>query len=96
MPYVEGKIGKYQCGFYSGRSMTDEIFTLRQILERCKEFNIATHHLFIAYKSAYVSININELYKAMEILNTPSKLIRFVKLTKQDVQTCVRIQLDLT
>jgi sorting nexin-29 len=74
----------------------DQIFTLRQILEKCKELNIATHHLFIDYKAAYDSINRNELYKTVETLNMPSKLITLVKLTMKDTQNCVRIQSDLS
>jgi hypothetical protein len=29
---------------------------LRQILEKCNEFNITTHHLFIDFKAAYDAI----------------------------------------
>jgi hypothetical protein len=36
----------YQAGFQSGKSTTDQLFALRQILEKCNEFNITTHHLF--------------------------------------------------
>jgi sorting nexin-29 len=46
------------------------------------------------YKSAHDSINRNELYKAMEILRIPSKLIRLVKLTMRDTQNWVRNQSD--
>jgi hypothetical protein len=30
----------YQDGFQSGKSKTDQLFALRQILEKCNEFNI--------------------------------------------------------
>jgi hypothetical protein len=36
-----------QAGFQSGKSLTDQLFALRHILEKCNEFNITTHHLFI-------------------------------------------------
>jgi hypothetical protein len=52
----------YQAGFQSGKSTTDQLFALRQILEKCNEFNITTHHLFIEFKAAYDTIIRNEVY----------------------------------
>jgi hypothetical protein len=46
----------YQARFQSGKSTTDQLFALGQILEKCYEFNITTHHLFIDFKAAYDTI----------------------------------------
>jgi hypothetical protein len=40
-------------GFQSGKSTTDQLFTLRRILEKSNEFNITTDHLFIDFKAPY-------------------------------------------
>jgi hypothetical protein len=58
---VEGIIGDYQCGFHQGRSTNDQIFTIHQVLEKCNEFQIETHHLFIDFRSAYDSIDRDSL-----------------------------------
>ena len=53
MPYVETTIGDYQSGYHQERSTVDQIFTVRQILEKCSEHGKDTHHLFIDCKAAY-------------------------------------------
>ena len=72
-PFAENIIGNYQCGFRKNRSTTNQIFTLRQVLEKTKEFVIETHRLFVDFKSAYGAINRGQLYNAISGLNVPSK-----------------------
>ena len=73
-----------------------QIFTLRQILEKTKEFGIETHHLFIEFKSAYDIIRREQLYNAMSEFNIPNKLIRLTRMTMEDTKSRVRIQSDLS
>jgi len=68
-PFAENIIGNYQCGFRKNRSTTNQIFMLRQILEKTKEFGIETQHLFIDLKSAYDTIKRDQLYNAMSEFN---------------------------
>ena len=50
-PFAENIIGNYQgCGFWKNKSTTNQIFRLRQILGKTKEFGIETHHF--KFKSA--------------------------------------------
>jgi hypothetical protein len=51
-PYVNEIIVEYQCGFRRNRSSTDQIFYIRQILEKKWEFNGTVHQLFIDFKKA--------------------------------------------
>ncbi|WP_333764848.1 RNA-directed DNA polymerase, partial [Streptomyces sp. IBSBF 2390] len=80
-PYLHNIIGDYQCGFRPGKSTTDQIFTLRQILEKTREFQIDTHHLFIDFKQAYDCIIRDELYSAMMELGIPKRLILLCQMT---------------
>jgi hypothetical protein len=75
MSYVETTIGDYRCGYRREWSTVDQIFTVRQILEKCSEHGKDIHHLFIDYKVAYDSIDRCSLYTAMGELNTLQKLI---------------------
>jgi hypothetical protein len=53
IPYADEIIGDHQCGFRRNRSMTDQIFYIRQILEKKWEYNSTAHRLFIDFKKAY-------------------------------------------
>jgi sorting nexin-29 len=90
--FVEGTIGDYQCGFRQGRSTNDQIFTIRQILEKHNEFQIETHHLFIDFRSHYDSIERNKLFMAMEEMHIPRKLIALVRATMRNIQYQIKIQ----
>jgi hypothetical protein len=49
-PYVNEIIGDHQCSFCSNRSTTDQIFYIRQILEKKWEDNRMVHQLLTSRK----------------------------------------------
>jgi hypothetical protein len=77
--HANAAVQHYQAGFQSGKSTTDQLFALRQILKKCNEFNITTHHLFIDFQAAYDTIIRIEIYVGMSELSFPAKLIRLTK-----------------
>ena len=91
-PYAEEVLGEYQCGFRPNRSTINQIFNLRQILEKTTEFGIDTYHLFIDFKAAYDSILRGKLYQAMNQMKVPKKLIDITKMTMSKVVCAVKIQ----
>jgi len=95
-PFAENIIGNYQCVFRKNRSKTNQIFALRQILEKTNEFGIETRHLFIDFNSAYDTIKRDQLYDAMSEFNIPNKLIRLTRMTMENTKGQVRIQSDLS
>ena len=90
-PLVNRFVGSYQAGFTDGRSTTDQIFTVRQILQKCREYQIPTHHLFIDFKAAYDSIDRVQLWQIMHEYSFPSKLIKLIQATMNGVRSSVRI-----
>lgn len=90
-PYLNDIIGSYQCGFRPGKSTTDQIFTLRRLLEKTLEFQIDTHHLFIDFKQAYDSIERSSLFTSMRTFGIPSKLNRLCWLTLANTDSVVKI-----
>jgi CxxC motif-containing protein len=73
LPYLETTIVDYQCGYRGERYTVDQIFTVRQILEKYGQRGKDTHHLFIDFKASYDSIDRRSLYAAMEEMNIQKK-----------------------
>ncbi|GFW89824.1 reverse transcriptase domain-containing protein [Trichonephila clavipes] len=79
-PYTDKVIGNYQC-VRPQRSTIDQIHTLRQILEKTKEYNIKTFNLFVDFKAAYDSINRDKMIEPMTEFKIPKKLVNLTKAT---------------
>jgi sorting nexin-29 len=67
-------VRKYQCGFISGKSTSDQIFNLRQIMGKTSEYGIKTYDLFIDFKAAYNFINRQSPYLAMRDMGILDKI----------------------
>jgi hypothetical protein len=79
-PYVNEDVGNHQCGFRRNRSTTDQIFYIRQILEKKLEYNGTVHQLFIDFKKAYNSFKTEVLYNIQLEFGIPKKLVRLIKM----------------
>jgi hypothetical protein len=89
-PYADEIIGDHHCGFRRNRSTTDQIFCIRQILEKKWEYNGTVHHLFIDFKKAYDSVRREVLYKIL-IGFGPRKLVRLIKMCLNETFSKIRI-----
>jgi hypothetical protein len=95
-PNAENILGKYQGGFRAGRSTTDQLYTVKEILEKCWEININVYQIYVGFKQAYDSIQREKLYRTMHESNIPIKLIRVVRATMRNSEAQVKIQAQLT
>jgi len=55
--YLEDEMVEEQCCFRKGRSCTDAVFTVQQLMEKRKEHNLPLFLLFIDYEKAYDNVN---------------------------------------
>lgn len=94
--YTEEVLGEYQCGFRPTRSTTDQIFVVRQTLEKCYEYKTDLHMLFVDFQGAFDSINRKQIYAALESSGVPNKLIKLVKMTLNKSQAKVVVEKKLT
>jgi len=80
---IEPDIGNYQMGFIPNRSTIDNIFTARQIYEKCYEYNIDLHNIFIDFSQAFDTVHRDAIYNSLIKHNVPDKLFKLIKLTMQ-------------
>ena len=95
-PYAERIIGEYQGGFRPGRSTTDQLFTVKLLLQKCWEYNIDVYQIFVDFKQAYDSIDRSVLYNIMLNFGIPAKLVRLTRMTMTNTVSQVRVQNRLT
>jgi hypothetical protein len=90
-PYVNEIIGDHQCGVRRNRSTMDQIFYIRQILEKKWEYNGTVHQLFIDFKKAYDSVKGEVLYNILLEFGVPKKLLRLIKICSNETYSKVPI-----
>ena len=83
---AETELGEYQSGFRPNTctSTVDNIFKIRQIIEKRYEYNVDIHNIFIDYKHAFYSIKRNKILDSLTQNKIPPKLIRLIKLTLEN------------
>jgi hypothetical protein len=78
-------------GFRPNRSTIDSIFIVRQIYEKCSEYNIYLHNIFIDFPYAFNMVNRDVIYDSLIKYNIPDKLFKLIKLTMQQTKMKVKI-----
>ena len=75
---AETELGDYQSGFRPNRSTVDNIFMIRQIIEKCYEYNVDIQNIFIDYMHALDSIKRNKILDSLTQNKIPPKLTRLI------------------
>ena len=82
--YTEHIIGEYQAGFRTEKSTTDQIFTVKNLLEKAWEHNVEIHQIFVDFQKTYDSIRRDKLYALVAHFGIPNKLISLTKTTMEN------------
>jgi hypothetical protein len=83
-------VTKNQFGFMTGRSTTEAIFLIRQLMERCREQKKDLHMIFIELEKAYDNVPRNVMWWALQKHKVSSKYITLIKNMYDNVVTSVR------
>jgi hypothetical protein len=90
-PYVNYITGDHQCTFHLNRSNTNQIFYVRQVLEKKMERNESVHKLFIDFNKAYDSDKREVLYNILLGFGIPKKPVRMIKMCLNETYSKVRV-----
>ncbi|KAE8742982.1 hypothetical protein FOCC_FOCC011412 [Frankliniella occidentalis] len=89
--YAEEALSDCQAGFRRNRSTTDHIFAVRTSLAKRREFRCDTHLIFVDFAKAYDSVIRSELWKRLEEMNIPMKLITMMKALFRTTRNRVKV-----
>ena len=82
---VDPKLREQQAGFRRNRSCTDQIASLRIIVEQSTEWNSTLYISFIDYKKAFDSVDREILWKLLRHYRVPDKIISLIRCTYKDM-----------
>ena len=76
---VDQQLRKEQAGFRPGRGCTDQIFTLRNIIEQCTEWQRQLYINFVDFEKAFDSIHRESLLRILRAYGIPQGIVLVIK-----------------
>ena len=92
---AEEELPEAQCGFRKGRSCSDMIFTVRQLVEKAIEHRAKKFLLFMDLKKAYDSVPRTALWYALKKLGVPDLVIDIIRSFHEGMKAKVSINGEL-
>ena len=90
------EISKQQYGFMPGKGITDAMFFLRMLMERCRECQRKLHCVFMDLEKAYNRVPREELWYCMKKSGIVEKYVRHVQDMYEESKTVVRCAVGTT
>ena len=81
-----------QCGFRKSGGCTDQLFALRQILEKCMAFQWDVSFFFIDFRAAFDSVDREMMYKIMKHYGLPQKVVTVIRDSYEGFKCCVKAE----
>ncbi|KAK2164497.1 hypothetical protein NP493_1413g00067 [Ridgeia piscesae] len=82
---VDAKVRDHQAGFRKDRSCTDQIATLRIIVEQSMEWDSSLYINFVDYEKAFDSLDRDTMWKLLQHYGIPDKLISLIRNSYEDM-----------
>jgi len=95
--YVDQRLLEEQAGFRSGRSCTEQILILRNIIEQSRKWQKAVYVNFEDFKKTCDSIiHRDTLWKILQLYGIRQKYINIFQALYHHIRCCIRINKGLT
>ena len=92
---AEQGLPESQCGFRKGRSCTDMIFVVRQLMEKSWEHRAKTFFTFIDLKKAYDSVPRRGMWLVLKKLGVPEKTVNLIRAFHTNMKAKIRLDGEL-
>ncbi|MDA8001968.1 MAG: reverse transcriptase domain-containing protein [Alphaproteobacteria bacterium] len=90
-PRAEELLRESQCGFRRGRGCADQLFSLRMLMEKAREYHHPLYACFIDLRKAYDSVNRESLWRILQhSYRLPPKLLSIIQALHEDSNAAVR------
>ena len=73
------------------RSAIEQIFTIRQIVEKTTEFRQKAFIAFVDFRTAFDSFDQKALWRILELTGLPEKYCRLLKAVQYGAESCVQV-----
>jgi len=84
--------GVHQFGYRRNRSNIDQLFYIRQMVEKKWEYKEAVHRILINIKKAYDSVRSEVLYNILMKIGIPKNLLSLIKMYLLETYNSLRWQ----
>ena len=91
-PIVEERLREQQAGFRGGRSTIDQIFALRQVVEKRWEHALPIYCAFIDLEKAYDSVWRDGMWQIAKYYGIPTQVVELLKSWYEGISSCVRLE----
>ena len=90
-PRAEALLRENQCGFRKGRGCTDQLFSLRVMMEKAREYRRPLYICFVDLRKAYDSVNRAALWSVLQhCYHLPPKFLNIIKSLHSNTSAAVR------
>lgn len=89
---IDNVLREEQCGFRKGRGCTDQIFSLRIIIEKCLQHQVPLAIGFIDYEQAFDSASRSALLKILPLYGIPDRYVRVISALYMNNMAAVKIE----